>query len=302
MHIAISFDHNYLNPFYALITSIFENNRDVFIEFHCIIKGDVPKKKLAEINEYIIKNGSVLNQYEVDENLISQFVISGTWTTSVYYKMFFPLLVPDRVGKLIYLDTDMLVIGDLKSLFEMNLDNYALGAVFDNYVKIQPEIGIIEEDKYFNSGMLLFNVPRWKELKLSEKAINFLAQYPEKIKFVDQCALNAVCVGHWLRLPMKYNLLYSYIPQYISSHDLKKFINDVVVIHFTLHRPWHLLCANRLRTIYIKYMIQLGIPFQNRIIDFSIRKIPSLLKLRFVEFYFDSFLLQKVWRFFKVIK
>jgi lipopolysaccharide biosynthesis glycosyltransferase len=302
MDIAISFDRNYLNPFYALITSIFENNKDVNFHFHCIVRDDVTFEERNEIELYIKKNNGLFFTYEVDENLIAKFVISGTWTTAVYYKIFFPLLVPKRVSRLLYLDTDMLVIGDLKPLFELDLGGFALGAVYDNYVMIQPEINIIEEGKYFNSGMLLFNVPKWKDLKLSEKAINFLSEYPSKIKFVDQCALNAVSKDLWLRLPEKYNLLYSYIPQNISQNELIEYIKDKVVVHFTLHRPWHLLCKNRLRSIYIKYMIELGIPFQSRIIDFSIWKIPSLLKLRLVEFYFDSFLLQQVWRFFKINK
>ena len=300
MHIAISFDHNYLNPFYALISSIFDNNSDVYIEFHCIIKDDVTADQLAEINEYIIKNGCVLNQYKVDENLLSQFVISGTWTTAVYYKMFFPLLVPDKVEKLIYLDTDMLVVGNLKSIFEINIDSYALGAVYDNYVKNQPEIGIIEENKYFNSGMLLFNVPRWNELKLSEQAIAFLAQYPEKIKFVDQCALNAVCVGHWLKLPVKYNLLYSYIPQDISSKELNEFIKDKIVIHFTLQRPWNYLCTNRFRDLYKYYLLNSTLSNNSNIIDFSIAKIPSFIRIRIKEFYFDNKFIQKIWRSFNI--
>jgi lipopolysaccharide biosynthesis glycosyltransferase len=299
IHLAISFDRNYLTPFYVLLTSILKNNSDVKITFHCIVNDDVTIFEQRAIKDYIESNHCIYQMYQVDEELIAKFVLSGTWTPAVYYKMFFPILVPLSVEKLLYLDTDMLVIGDLKPLFEINLDDQALGAVYDNYVKNQPAIGILDDGNYFNSGMLLFNIPKWKELNLSEKAIDFLAQFPEKIKFVDQCALNAVSVGHWLRLPEKFNLLYSYIPQHISRKELNEFIQDKIVIHFTLQRPWHFLCENRLRNLY-KYYYNLS-PIENQplILDFKFSKLKHFFKIRFKEFYFDSALIKIIWRLIK---
>jgi len=302
MNLAIAFDKNYLTPFYALITSIFVNNSKVPFVFHFIVRSDVTESEKKKISNYVEQNDSKCRFYEVDENLISQFVVLGKWTSSVYYKMFFPLIVPNTIDKMLYLDTDMLVIGHLKPLFEIDLLDKPLGAVYDNYVKVQPSLGIIEEGNYFNSGMLLYNLPIWNDLRISERAISFLTEFPEKIKFVDQCALNGVLLGNWFHISEKYNLLYSYIPQAISKNELNEFIKDKVVIHFTLQRPWNFICKNRLRDLY-KYYLKLSPAKKSPvIIDFAISKLPAYTQLRLKEIYFDQLLIQKIWRKFKFLK
>lgn len=300
MDIAISFDKNYLSPFYALITSIFENNKGELLTFHLIINENVSETEFLLIQNYISKNGASFKRYEVDETLLAQFVISGNWTSSVYYKMFFPILVDQSIVKLLYLDTDMVVVGPLKPLFELNLSGFPLAAVYDNYVKTQPEIGIIEEGKYFNSGMLLYNIREWNIQHISQRAVQYLGDYPNNIKFVDQCALNAVVQGNWLRVSEKFNLLYSYIPENISQRNLKFFMNDKVVVHFTLQRPWNMLCRSRLRNDYFKYLKQANYVNAKYIVDFSISKLIDLIKLRIEEYYFDSLFLQNTWRFIKI--
>ncbi|MEY5049347.1 MAG: hypothetical protein RLZZ175_2706 [Bacteroidota bacterium] len=296
MHIAIAFDNNYLTPFYALIASIFSNNLSKSIVFHCIINDNVSIDEKKKIQTYILKHNSVVNFYSVDEEMLSKFVLGGTWTSSVYYKMFFPLLIKQPLKKLLYLDTDMIVVGDLEPLFNIDLESYALAAVYDNYVKTQPEIGIVEEGKYFNSGMLLYNIPLWNEQMLSQKAIEYLNEFPQNIKFVDQCALNAILKDNWYKVHEKYNLIYSYIPENISQKELNEFIKDVVVVHFTLQRPWNLLCRNRLRKLYFRYLKESNYNNAKRIWDFEFIKLPRLIKLRIIEFYFDNRWIQYLWR------
>jgi lipopolysaccharide biosynthesis glycosyltransferase len=300
MDIAISFDKNYLTPFYALITSIFINNSNEKFSFHCIVKNDVTDIEKNKIIEYVNQNGASIKMYNIEDEIVSSFVVSGKWTTSVYYKMFFPILVEKNIKKLIYLDTDMLVVGKLNSLYNTELGDQPLAAVYDNYVKIQPDLGIFEEGNYFNSGMLLYNIPVWNKLNISQKAVDFLTNYPEKIKFVDQCALNGVILGNWIKLSEKFNLIYSYIPQDISQKDLDLFIKDKVVIHFTLQRPWNFLCRNRLRKLYKYYLLKSPAKSNQIINDFSVDKLIPYINLRVKEFYFDNNIIQKIWRFIKM--
>lgn len=297
IHLAIAFDNNYLVPFYALASSVFFNNPGQSFTFHCITRDiDLSEKKAIE--EYIHAQGADIYFYQVDEALLQQFVstIHSTWTLAVFCKIFFPLLVPESLDRLLYLDTDMLVINPLKELYEVDLDTYPLGAVYDCYVKTREDLGIVEEGNYFNSGMLLFNLKRWREQNISQKAINFLCHYPEKIKYVDQDALNAVLINNWKKLPEKYNLIYSYIPQNASKKELIAFIQDKVIIHFTLQRPWTMLCKNRFRYLYKFYLKKSPKYKEKVIINFSFAKIVPFLKLRFVEWYLDKPWIQKIWR------
>lgn len=298
MHLAIAFDQNYVTAFYALITSIIQTNRGESITIHAIVSGltDVEKQR---ISKYLTDNKFEINYYALEDSKVSGFTLAGNWTAAVYYRLFFPLLVPDSVERLLYLDTDTLVLNRLSSLFIQDLDDFPVAAVYDNYVKTAPHLDITAPGQYFNSGVLLIDIPLWNQQRISEKAFNFLNQFPEKIKFVDQDALNAVLKNNWKSLDNKYNFMYSSMPEGASKASLNTLISDVIVLHFTLYRPWNLLCRNRFRTLYFYYLKKSPLHTKKLIIDFNLKKLPELIKIRLQEFYFDSPILQSFWRIIK---
>jgi lipopolysaccharide biosynthesis glycosyltransferase len=295
MHIAIAFDQNYLKQFYALITSLITNNKNNKLHFHFISTGITePEKKTIE--EYFASYDTTVTWHTVDEDTVGRFVLTSKWTSAAYYRLYFPFLVPAGVKRLLYIDTDALVLKDLQELYRQELDGHPVGAVYDCYVRTAPRLGINTEGEYFNSGVLLIDIAEWKEQRISELAFDYLTTYPDRILFVDQDALNAVLINNWKKLPEKFNLLYSYIPEGISRKDMKEFIKDKVILHFTLQRPWHLLCKNRFRNLYSYYLINSPAKKRRPVDDFDFKKLPSLFRLRATEFYYDSPVLKKAWR------
>lgn len=295
IHLAIAFDEKYLTPFYALLTSIFYHNKDNRIILHTIATGISDHEKAA-INKYVQQLKGEINYYTVDQNFVSRFVLTSTWTSAVYYRLFFPFLIPDTVNRLLYIDTDTLVINNLQAFGEINLQDFPVAAAYDNWVKVQPLIGIEEEGNYFNSGVLLINVPEWKKQKISEKAFDYLTEFPEKIKFVDQDALNAVLINNWLKIDNRFNLIYSVIPPDLARRDFEQYLTDKVILHFTLERPWHMLCQNRFRYLYHKYLKLSPHSKASPYVDFSIGKLNTFIKIRLREFYFDNPNIMHLWR------
>jgi lipopolysaccharide biosynthesis glycosyltransferase len=194
---------------------------------------------------------------------------------------------------------DTIVIGSLEELFKTDLTNKPVACVYDNYVKKQPLIDLNEEGHYFNSGVMLINVPLWNKLRISERTLQYITDFPEKIRFVDQCGLNAVLKNNWHQLPNKFNLLYSYIPADISKRRFEEFIDDKIIIHYTLQRPWNYLCKNRGRHLYYKYLRLAG---KTKLYsDFSFKKVPAKCIILLKEFYLDFAFLNVSWRFLKGI-
>ena len=118
--------------------------------------------------------------------------------------------------KIIYLDTDIMINGDIKELFDIDISNHELGIVLDRYGHffIRP--------KYFNSGMLLMNMEKIKQSKLLEKVKDFCTK--KKMAFPDQSALNKCCKSK-LYLPRKFN----------EQGKLKK---NTIVHHFSKKIKW----------------------------------------------------------------
>ncbi|PIQ22091.1 MAG: hypothetical protein COW65_05190, partial [Cytophagales bacterium CG18_big_fil_WC_8_21_14_2_50_42_9] len=134
IHLAIAFDTNYIRHFFALFASILDSNKHNKIIVHAIITG-VLKEEQEKIKSYALVNKALINFYEIDEAFVKTFVVTNHWSAAVYYRLFFPLIVPPNIKRLLYLDTDIIVLNNLNSLFTMNLDDYPVAAVYDNWVK-----------------------------------------------------------------------------------------------------------------------------------------------------------------------
>ncbi|HVX52223.1 MAG TPA: glycosyltransferase family 8 protein [Chitinophagaceae bacterium] len=257
MHIAIAFDENYLTPVYALVTSIFLNNKDEVINIHAIATGITEAEK-EELVAYVKTYNGAINFYKLDKSILDGFAVpeNSYFTIAAYYRIFFPLLVPSEVEKLLYLDSDIIVIGNLRSLYETEIGKKPVGAKLELLGKPRPDLGIYRTDTYFNSGVLLFNNREWKHQNIAEKASQFIRDFPERMKCVDQDALNAVLVENWFRIDDRYNVLYQDVPKNLSASNLKSYLSDKVVIHFSMgeHKPWMILGKNRLRHLYHYYL------------------------------------------------
>ncbi|HNO49145.1 MAG TPA: glycosyltransferase family 8 protein [Chitinophagales bacterium] len=294
LHLAITLDQNLYIQLFALLSSIISNkNNNTHIAIHCIATG-LSAAQLEKITNYLQQNNISINFYEIDERLTKQFYIHNkkSFTAAAYYRLFFTDLVPENVERLLYIDIDTLVLKDLTELYYQNIDNYVIGAIYDNYVKTQELIGITEEGQYFNSGVLLIDVKKWIEQNITQKCIDYLLEYPERIKFVDQCVLNAVFQNNYFKLPIYCNMMYSYLPEKSSKEELNRIKQKITIIHFTLHKPWTMLCKNPYRKLYRYYLQKSPQKNEKVIIDFNYRKIKDLIKIRILELYLYSEFLQ----------
>jgi lipopolysaccharide biosynthesis glycosyltransferase len=67
------------------------------------------------------------------------------------------------------------------------------------------ELGIPPSNRYFQSGVLVINLKRWRERNVSERVFHYLAQHKDRVQFLDQGALNAVLFDDWFRLDQRWN-------------------------------------------------------------------------------------------------
>jgi lipopolysaccharide biosynthesis glycosyltransferase len=298
IHIGIAFDQNYLPLFYAMAESLFTHNQQNELVLHVIVTG-VSDASRAAIGSYVAKNNASIHFYEVDESQLKKYVLTASRTSAVYYRLMFPLLVPAEVTRLLYLDTDTLVLNDLREQYNLDIGKFPVAAVYDIYVQKQELLGITEEGEYFNSGVMLINIPVWKEQRISEQCFEYLIRYPERILYVDQCALNAVLRGKWMAMDYRMNCLYTYIPSDMNSPQRRAFIVDIVILHYTMHGPWKYLCKNPYRSLFPFYLRQSGYSQRNYIVDFHWRMIPERIWLNMLDLYFRSGVVKSAWRAMK---
>ncbi|WP_329571911.1 glycosyltransferase family 8 protein [Kitasatospora sp. NBC_01266] len=130
-----------------------------------------------------------------------------------YLRLVIPEMYLDR-ERVLYLDADLVIRGDLSALFGTELDGRPLGAVRDPLNPVVgrgralpgwSKLGIPPEQEYFNSGVLLIDPAACREERLFARAIEFIAAHPEHIRLWDQDALNWAAQDRWKRLEPHWN-------------------------------------------------------------------------------------------------
>lgn len=117
----------------------------------------------------------------------------GHLNRTVLFRLGLEALAPQDCGRVIYVDSDTVVLGDIRELVAVDLGGCPLGAVTDCYQdadtfaktwSLQPG------GRYFNSGMLVIDLPKVRAEKLFSRAIDIVAQNASRLPFGDQDALN----------------------------------------------------------------------------------------------------------------
>lgn len=126
------------------------------------------------------------------------------FTFAMYYRFFIPYVLPQEIKKAIFLDADMIVNLDIAELYQIDLGEKVLGVVPNHTQRINSSSGNLN---YFNSGMLLMNIPAFRsEEENLKNSLKFLAENnPDKA--YDQEILNHCFEKKTLHLPVKFNRL-----------------------------------------------------------------------------------------------
>lgn len=192
------------------------------------------------------------------------------WKISIssYGRLFISSMIPDKIERVLYLDCDLLICDSLKELWNFDLKGNIVGAVQDAVNDETKEaIGLRAEQPYFNAGMLLIDINKWRAADIEKAAVKFISEHRGKVRHHDQGVLNGVLKEKWVRVPVRYNLMtihYVYdlrkIKKYFDDHaefysecELVTGRRKPVILHFTpsfTTRPWVGNCVHPLKEKY----------------------------------------------------
>src|SRR5688500_1522890 len=143
IHLGITFDQNYVTLFYVLLTSVFLNNKKNKIAVHVIATG-VDEAEREKIKTFIKAHHGEIFFYEFDKYQASHLALTQGkhLTAATYYRLYLPGLVPTHIEKLLYLDTDIVVIGDLWDLYNTEMKGLPAAAVYYPGSQPRPELSI----------------------------------------------------------------------------------------------------------------------------------------------------------------
>lgn len=249
MDIVACSDKWFVMPTGVMMYSVCVNNPDVDIMFHVIHDDSVTNKDQRDLEETVAGfNGKSITFYHVDVKKIPCFPnVTTRITQATYYRLMLSEILPKTIGKVLYLDGDIIVRHSLLPLWNTNLKDYAVGAVLDGsvgYLEYYHRLNIPLQLGYFNAGVLLVNLEYCREQNVVKDFFRILQEYADKLKYHDQDVLNVAFSDNKVLLPIKYNLMHGFLEKQ-PYHDYKQYENEVeqarkdpVIVHFSAAKPW----------------------------------------------------------------
>lgn len=263
-------DDHYAMPLAAAISSVVANlgkNQKIQV---FIVDGHVSssnKQKIAQLEDRRRVRIQWLQPSESHFDLLRSLPC-GYVGKSAYYKLLIPELLGPAYQRILYLDCDVVVEGDITELWYADVGkNYVLAVrdLINPFVsspfglKNWRELGRQPSDELFNTGVLVFNTAKWRKENATNRLVRYLRENSRYIRLCDQDAMNAVFGDTWGRLDPCWNVLpYMHIA---GSYSLlsKKSHEDLLARAKLLHycgpnKPWNTCCGHPRRDRFFHYL------------------------------------------------
>jgi lipopolysaccharide biosynthesis glycosyltransferase len=260
--LACAADDAFARPLAVTLYSALTNYRGGAPVSIYIVDGGIKALNRTRLDRILSKLKAHVEWIRPDYRSVEKLNTSERYPASVYSRLMLPWLLPQSLEKVIYLDSDLVVEGDISELWNAEIKGLSLLAVQDEGARTigspwgvanYEELGLNPEAMYFNSGVLVLNLPLWRQQGFSQRIIDHIEANPTSMRFGEQDAMNAVLVNDWSSLEPKWNQLVS--PW--EGHDGRRY--ETGVLHFVSRfKPWTPLGAHWSNFMYDRYLKESG--------------------------------------------
>ena len=267
MDFLLTTDRNYIKYLCVTMISVYENHdwHKMPLTFH-ILYNHISSEDKLRISEIADKYNQRVFFYYVSDDLFDSFPVGESWPRSCMYILLAHIFLPQELERVLYLDIDLVVNGDISSFYNLDFkDNYFIASKEWYDAKFEPEqpfagldkvadydVVSATKGKYLNSGVLLFNL---KKFRADQIDINYYKKKLEGLKnvFYDQ-GIICICFAQQTLLlrTCKYNYRLAFsIPDFYNAENRYYNISkkyefysiDAKIIHYcgnTGIKPWKL--------------------------------------------------------------
>lgn len=239
-------NNGYVEKMETTIKSVVAHNRA--INFY-VINDDIPVEWFQLLNKHLkyfqsqIFNVKKANHHLGDYHLPHE---------ALHYASFFYYYMADLVpaDRALYLDSDIIVRGNLDEIFNLDFEDNYIAAVQDIWLDGSPAA-------HFNSGVIMANLEKWRqeEVPMSEQLLRLTSEHHREA-YGDQGILNMRFEGKWKHLDSRYNCMVGVDSEAIIHGNIDWYEHaekDPMIVHYTGKKPWESYPANRFRDIWWFY-------------------------------------------------
>lgn len=263
MHLLFVSNNAYIPHVATTLASIFENNKDMSFIVHVLVT-DISMANKEKLKGFVQKYGYQLDIEVIKpDSLDIDLSVCGKWGIFPSLKLYAADFYP-KVDKILYVDADMICLGSLKAIEQIDMENFWIAEATDEQgAEIHKQrLGLSQDSFYGCAGLVWFNLAKWRQDNVRQKCFRFFNNPANReiIEFGEQDVMNVVCQGYIYELPIVYNMFSYYWLHHGRNVPVryKQKINDykreAVILHYIDScKPWFKDCLFPLKKYYWRY-------------------------------------------------
>lgn len=241
--VALGFDANYAPHAAGVIASVVALAPDA--RFRFIILHDAIGEDLQRQIEKSAPKASWA-WVEVKESDLPPFADRQYFNRTTLFRLGLEKLAPVDCHRVVYLDSDIALLRDVRDLYNTDLKGEPVGAVLDAYLdpaEFAARWNLEPGGNYMNAGVLLVDLDAVRREQLFSRAADFIALHDKDLPYNDQDALSWALWKKWLPLEPVWNVQrHMAMPEIVHEIPESRRLNGrrPALIHFLgAEKPWH---------------------------------------------------------------
>lgn len=231
----------------AVLTSIVRNAPGASFHFLFLQEGfDVEQQRTLEA----LAPSSAFTWVDMTLFELPEYKVANHISHATLFRLGLEQMAPQECKRLIYLDADLIVLNDLRKLWNVDLQGALIGAVPDAVLNSsEPELvrhwldwGLDPDGTYLNAGVLIIDLQKVREERAFSKALDLIAEHGSNLPYQDQDAINWVFWQRWHLLPLEWNVqTVQFLKPYreFLPDDARAAGHNPHIVHYTgPAKPW----------------------------------------------------------------
>lgn len=266
--IACAADAAWVRPLAAMVQSVLVNRRtpapvDIFVVTRSI--GVEDRERLTAL---WARRAATTHWLDAPDAYFDGVPLWGRMPVTTYYKVVLPRLLPADLHRVLWLDCDLIMLGDVTALWAHDLRGCLAVAAQDRIVphlssafgvRHWAALGLPPDAKYFNAGVMLIDLAGWRAEDIAGKTLAYVRAYHDDVTFMDQEGLNVALAGRWSELDERWNCNMS-VPgafdRLRNGHPAHGG-EGPWVLHFSGNiKPWRFRTSDPRRLTFFEYLDQ----------------------------------------------
>lgn len=246
--VVVAADRNFARQLAATISGI--SRFSAGVPHRVFILSDGYDEALKSLVATAASESVALTWIDASSRDLDAAILPDYLPTATLFRLRVTDLLPSDVTKVVYLDTDMVILASLRDLWATHMGDTLLAAVRDALCPwaASPrcldwrQLGLAPSTPYFNAGAMLIPLDRWRANDVGGEALDVLRRHV--FNYGDQCALNTVVNGSWTALAPRWNVQGGHFDEDAlawiveSPDDMECATRDPAVVHFNSFPGW----------------------------------------------------------------